>query len=50
MIFLLDVDECSTLNGGCSQMCSNIFGSFECSCGTGYVLAADNANCDGMYS
>ena len=49
-MLLLDVDECSTLNGGCSQMCSNTFGSFECSCGTGYVLAVDNANCDGMYS
>ena len=34
-------------NGGCSQMCENIDGSFECSCDTGFILADDDLNCDG---
>ena len=42
-----DMDECQTNNGGCNQICTNTVGSFECSCGTGYTLAADNLNCDG---
>ena len=28
-------------------MCMNIDGSFECSCGSGYILAADDLDCDG---
>ena len=42
-----DVDECLTDNGGCNQTCTNIQGSFECSCGDGFTLAADNFDCDG---
>ena len=41
------MDECEVNNGGCAEFCNNTDGSFECSCRTGYVLAADNANCDG---
>ena len=44
---VLDVDECLTDNGGCNQTCTNSEGSFECSCGTGFTLAADSLNCDG---
>ena len=45
-----DIDECASDNGGCSQTCTNTEGSFECSCGTGYSLAIDGLDCNGMYS
>ena len=35
-ISLLDTDECSVNNGGCSQICNNIIGGFSCECYTGY--------------
>ena len=47
---LLDFDECESKNGGCNQTCSNTDGSFECSCITGYILAANNSNCNGKIS
>ncbi|KAL3837374.1 hypothetical protein ACJMK2_022736 [Sinanodonta woodiana] len=31
-----DIDECSSSNGGCAQICSNTFGTFVCSCFEGY--------------
>ena len=43
------MDECDTDNGGCNQTCTNTQGSFECSCGVGYVLADDDLNCDGKF-
>ena len=44
-----DVNECATLNGGCSQICTNIIGSYYCSCSIGYLLSADNRTCNGTY-
>ena len=44
---LIDVDECATGNGGCSQVCDNKPGSFECKCNAGYVLADDKKTCKG---
>ena len=44
--YLVDVDECLTSNGGCAQICSNVDGSFECSCGPDYVLDTDNFGCN----
>ena len=44
--FILDVDECQISNGGCNQTCTNMFGSFECSCGIEYILIADNLGCE----
>ena len=41
------MDECQTSNGGCAEFCNNTDGSFECSCRIGYMLAADDANCEG---
>lgn len=38
----VDVDECLTSNGGCSQICNNTIGSFEC------LLTAENMTCNGM--
>ena len=44
-----DVDECTTLNGGCETTCTNNNGSFVCSCDTGYVLAANSLDCNGKH-
>ena len=48
--FILDINECKTENGGCTQTCNNIAGSYYCSCIIGYELANDNHTCNGMYS
>ena len=44
---LLDVNECAASNGGCSSMaqCSNIPGSFTCSCKVGFT--GNGFNCSG---
>ncbi len=44
---IIDVDECVANIDGCSQTCTNYNGSFLCSCGLGYILAADDLGCDG---
>lgn len=45
--FLLDIDECSSANGGChaSAYCQNTVGSFTCTCNIGYD--GDGFNCVG---
>ena len=40
-----DVNECLTGNGGCDDICTNSVGSFQCSCNSGYSLAADGTTC-----
>ncbi len=42
-----DINECQNLNGGCSQVCVNRVGSFQCRCRDGYTLNVDNRTCDG---
>eukprot|EP00794_Sanderia_malayensis_P007132 gene7132-7937_t len=32
-----DVNECSSNNGGCQHKCTNVPGSFKCSCNQGYT-------------
>ena len=44
----IDIDECLTGNGGCNQTCTNFDGSFECSCGEGFSLAANSVDCEGI--
>ena len=44
-----DIDECLLLNGGCEHHCSNLIGSYECSCDDGFVLNSDDRNCTGIY-
>lgn len=41
----LDVDECDTNNGGCSQVCLNRPGNYSCECRTGYILSDDKSSC-----
>ena len=45
MIDFSDVNECSTLNGGCSQICNNNNGSYTCSCQRGYRMKSDGKTC-----
>ncbi|XP_024855952.1 growth arrest-specific protein 6 [Bos taurus] len=40
-----DVNECSQENGGCSQICYNQPGSFQCACHGGYMLSPDSRTC-----
>lgn len=37
-------------NGGCEQICTDTFLSFNCSCRDGYVLNGDGFTCSGKYS
>lgn len=46
-IFLSDIDECATSNGGCEHTCVNTYESFYCVCRQGYTLSADSQNCEG---
>ena len=41
-----DIDECTIGNGGCDQTCTNLEGSFVCSCDGGYELNTDGLLCD----
>ena len=43
-----DVDECE--RGDCSHNCSNLPGSFVCSCREGFYLSADGRTCFGNYA
>ena len=36
-VFGTDIDECSTNSHGCSQVCINTDGSYNCSCHDGYL-------------
>ena len=42
-----DVNECSTNNGGCGDICTNSVGGFECSCQAGFQLGPDQRICSG---
>lgn len=41
----LDINECLTFNGGCSQICQNLPGSYRCACRPGFKLAPDGRSC-----
>ena len=42
-----DINDCSAVNRNCSQICTNITGSYVCSCHSGYLLGEDNQTCNG---
>ena len=46
---LSDIDECNLGISGCSQLCTNSIGSFECGCYYGYQLTSDNKSCIGEF-
>ena len=39
LFFLSDIDECET--NPCDQLCTNLVGSYNCSCNNGYQLVND---------
>ncbi|KAJ8672863.1 hypothetical protein QAD02_004123 [Eretmocerus hayati] len=42
----VDIDECSTNNGGCKEICENTEGSYFCACeGDERVLSSDRVSC-----
>lgn len=45
-----DIDECTEPGHGCSQLCNNTMGGYNCYCLKGYWLRKDNKTCIGMYS
>ena len=45
----LDINECSSNNGGCAQVCTNTPGSYTCGCNPGYELDGDGFSCNGTY-
>lgn len=47
MLKLADINECAVNNGECSHICTNFEGSYQCSCGEGLQLEADNRTCGG---
>ena len=40
LLLLPDINECSSSNGGCSQICTNTVGSYQCGCITGFTLSS----------
>ena len=47
LCYFSDENECVTQPGVCSQTCTNLPGSYQCGCNTGYILAADLKTCQG---
>ncbi|KAK6012951.1 EGF-like domain protein, partial [Ostertagia ostertagi] len=41
-----DINECSVGNAGCSQLCINLPGSYECQCKSGYIMTYDGRTCE----
>ena len=41
-LYILDVNECLTDNGGCEHVCNNMLGSHICSCRDGYQPIGSN--------
>ena len=48
--FIIDVNECLSNNGGCSQRCINTLGTFRCECTPGYSLSSDGRSCHGNHT
>ena len=40
-----DIQECAIDNGGCDHNCTNVAGSYNCSCNPGFQLQADGKTC-----
>lgn len=44
--YILDIDECSTDNGGCGAMkCINSPGTYHCECEVGYYVNPNGGKC-----
>ena len=49
ILSLLDINECDTENGGCQQNCTNLVGSFMCSCNDSFSENDDMMSCNGKF-
>ena len=47
--FHSDIDECTEPDHGCSQLCNNTKGSYNCFCLKGFFLRNDNKTCVGKF-
>ena len=45
----IDIDDCSTNNGGCEHICNNRIASYDCECRNGYILGQDLHDCIGKH-
>ncbi|ELU00161.1 hypothetical protein CAPTEDRAFT_200664 [Capitella teleta] len=45
ILTMTDIDECLFNNGNCSANCTNLDGSFECSCPSGFEMSVDGTQC-----
>ena len=48
MFCVLDINECVETVHGCSDLCVNELGDFNCACTYGYYLTADKKTCAGQ--
>ena len=46
-VCVADINECNSNNGGCEQICTNMDGSFSCSCLSGFIQNS-SYNCTGQ--
>ena len=47
LFFYVDINECSSAESCCTQLCTNLPGSYQCSCKRGFMLDADRCTCIG---
>ena len=48
MYFCIDINECSGFDG-CSHICENLPGTYRCLCPEGYIIGADERECEGVH-
>ena len=47
MILFSDIDECSLVPRPCHDVCTNLEGSYTCSCTEGFKIGQSNRYCEG---
>ena len=48
VVLQLDIDECAMNSTLCDQMCVNTFGSYMCTCHSGFRLNNISNQCEGI--
>ena len=47
LLCIIDINECAEGTHTCQQDCTNVLGSFNCSCRTGFSLSSNGFSCNG---